>query len=86
MIVFPVIGIIITAKPKYKIGIFTSPNNGKAKFVSKVPSKRIGVVHNANAIGLNHPPITRLSSIIPTTNASNVVIKIASISEVGINA
>ena len=84
-IVFPVIGIINTAKAIYNNGIFTEPNNGKTRFESYVPSKSIGAAQNASAIGLNQPPMTFRSSTRPTKNAAKVVRAKARISEIGKN-
>ena len=81
--VFPVTGIINTINPKYKIGMFTDPNNGKARVESYAPNRIIGRAQNAKASGLNHPPIVFLSSIIPTKNASDDVIIMAKISTIG---
>ena len=74
-----------TIKPKYRSGIFTSPNNGKYRLVSYAPNSSIGAAQKASAAGLNHPPITFLSSIIPTTNAKIDVIITAKISPMGKN-
>ena len=81
--VFPVTGIINTINPKYKIGIFTDPNNGKARVESYAPNRIIGRAQNARASGLNHPPIVFRSSMIPTKNASSDVMIIAKISIIG---
>jgi len=81
--VFPVTGIMNTINPKYKIGMFTDPNNGKASVESYAPNRIIGSAQNAKASGLNHPPIVFLSSIIPTKNASSDVIIMAKISTIG---
>jgi hypothetical protein len=47
---------------RYNTGICTSPNNVNARSESYVPKKIIGVAAIANASGLNHHPITFLSS------------------------
>jgi hypothetical protein len=72
-----------TTSAKYKEGIFTEPNSGKSKFESYAPNKSIGAAQNASVTGLNHPPITFLSSIIPTENPRIDVMIMAKISEIG---
>ena len=85
LIVLPIIGIMKTTSAMYSNGIWTVPNNGKARFESYAPSSKIGAAQNARATGLNHPPIVFLSSISPTIKAKNVVKSKASISEIGKN-
>ena len=83
LIVLPITGIMNTISPRYRIGIFTSPNKGNARLVSYAPNSKIGAAQNASAAGLNHPPITLLSSIIPTKNAKMDVTTTAKISTIG---
>ena len=81
--VLPVIGIMNTTNAKYKDGILTEPNMGKSRFESYTPNKSIGAAQNASVSGLNQPPITFLSSIIPTENPRIDVMIMAKISEIG---
>ena len=85
-IVFPVTGIMNTINAIYKEGILTEPNRGKSRFESYAPNKSIGAAQNASATGLNQPPITFLSSIIPTVNPKMDTMMTAKISDIGKNA
>src|SRR2546425_5793560 len=78
--VLPVTGIIKITNAIYSSGILTDPKRGNERCGLYAPSKIIGTADIVRATGLNQPPRTLRSSIIPTTKAIDVVIIIANIS------